>query len=154
MSQPGPRFTYADYGWPQRRDAPVLSREYFPGSARWLVLYDGHCPLCRRSVGWLQQRDRHGALHCLPLQTAGLLDAAGIALAEAMAGVQVLSRSGLRYQGADGILHAMASLPGWGWLRWAFAIPGFLPIARRVYRYIAKRRTRDEPCDGACNWHQ
>lgn len=127
--------------------------ELFPADARLLLLFDGLCPLCRRSVAWLRQRDRRHALHCLPLQTEGVLDALGIPLADAMGRMQAVSRDGERRQGADGVLWAVAQLPGWGWIRLLHSIPGAMPVARAIYRQIARRRAREE-CDGySCSLH-
>ena len=133
----------------------MLSSPLFAGPTRYVVLYDAQCPLCRRSVAWLSARNRHGALRCLPLQTEGVLDALGIPLNDALANLQVVSRSGDRYQGADGVLRAVGALSGWGWLRGVLRLPGSLPVARLVYREVARRRPRDpnENCDGACRWH-
>ena len=39
---------------------------------RLLVLYDGHCVLCNRSVRWLLRRDRHDRLRFAPAQSAAV----------------------------------------------------------------------------------
>jgi predicted DCC family thiol-disulfide oxidoreductase YuxK len=42
--------------------------------------------------------------------------------------------------GADAAPELLRLLPGKGWLAPLFAVPGVLPIARRVYGWIARRR--------------
>ncbi len=37
---------------------------------RLLVIYDGHCGLCNRSVRWLLRRDRHDRLRFAPPESA------------------------------------------------------------------------------------
>ncbi|RME28250.1 MAG: DUF393 domain-containing protein [Deltaproteobacteria bacterium] len=38
-----------------------------PRNARYLVLYDGECGFCDRTVQWLLDHDRDGVLHFAPL---------------------------------------------------------------------------------------
>lgn len=37
-------------------------------AARKIILYDGVCGLCHRSVAWIMARDRHHRFHYAPLQ--------------------------------------------------------------------------------------
>ena len=125
--------------------------DLFPGSTRLLVLYDGGCPLCRRSCAWLEARDRRGALHCVPLQRPGVLEPFGISHGEAMERLQVVSRTGERRAGADGLLWAVMALPGYRWLAWLLALPGVRPLARAAYGWVSRRRTRDGCTGGRCH---
>lgn len=119
----------------------------YPPSARLLVLFDQHCGLCRATVQWMSARDRRQRLVLLPLQTPMLLTDLGIAKSDALREIQVVARDGRRWHGADGVLEAVTALPGYGWLRGLWYVPGARPVGRWVYRQVARRRKRDV-CDG------
>ena len=44
------------------------------------------------------------------------------------------------FAGADAAPELLRLLPGKRWLAWPFSLPGVLPLARRVYAWIARRR--------------
>src|SRR5256884_6689349 len=44
------------------------------------------------------------------------------------------------FAGADAAPEILRLLPGRRWLAWPFRLPGVLPVARRVYGWIARRR--------------
>lgn len=114
----------------------------FPSRARLLVLYDAQCPLCVRSCAWLEARDRQGALTCVPLQEGDVLERLAVPRDEALRSIQVVARDGQRRSGADGILWALAQLPGYRWLAWLLALPGLRHLARLGYTAVSRSRHR------------
>jgi len=130
----------------------ITTAALFPFGTALVALYDGHCGLCRRSAAWLQVRDRAHRLNLVPLQTDGVLAYFHLSAAEAEGEMHVFSADGEHYAGADGVLHAVAQLPRYRLLRPLWSLPGVLPIARIIYRQVAKRRRRG--CvDGVCRLH-
>ena len=115
---------------------------------RLLVVYDGHCRLCNKSVRWLLLRDRRDRLRFVASESemaAGLLADLGFSaagpetiLVVRNAGgkaVQVLARS-------EAVLALLRELPRpWPWvaagLRW---VP--LPLRDSGYRLVARWRYR------------
>ncbi len=107
-----------------------------------VVLYDGACALCHRTVAWLHARDRDRRLWFAPLQgeTAARLrrlhpeipaDLDGVVLVDA-GEVHLRSRAllrGARYLGAP-----------WRWASWLAWLPG--PALDLVYRLVARVRYR------------
>lgn len=122
----------------------------FTPPVRFVVLYDGGCPICRRSVDWLMRRRGSDRLRPMALQTPGLLEALGVDEAAAMREIHVVAADGRVRRGADGVLVALAALPGWRWLGALALVPGALPAARFVYAQVAARRSRDACETGAC----
>lgn len=35
---------------------------------KWVVLWDGDCGFCRRSIEWVKSKDKHGVLYMTPYQ--------------------------------------------------------------------------------------
>jgi predicted DCC family thiol-disulfide oxidoreductase YuxK len=120
------------------------------GNAEFVLLYDQHCPICRRSVDFLLRQKGAGRLRPLPLQTPGILARYGIDEDAAMREIHVIGRDGRITVGADGVLRALAALPRWRWVGLLHHIPPALWVGRRVYRYIAANRKRDLCEEGTC----
>lgn len=110
-----------------------------------VVLYDGECGLCHRSVQFLLARDR-GRLWYAPLQgeTAQRLRAVHREIPATLESV-VLVDGGRAYLRSKAFLHLAKYLPApWRWayhLRWLPAFPldlGYRLIARIRYRVWGK----------------
>lgn len=118
--------------------------------ARWLVLYDGTCGLCRGSRRGLERLDWLKQFEWIPYQDAEVQRRApGLdpnALAREM---HVLSPQGRIYRGADalGVLFRRAPLL-WplGAIMW---LPPVLWLARKLYPIIARNRLR---IASSCPW--
>jgi len=115
---------------------------------RLLVIFDGRCGLCNRSVRWLVRRDREDRLRFVAAESekiAGLLERHGIGAAElgtilvvrdvGGAAERVLSRS-------EAVLATLGELPG-HWPKLA-AVLGRIPRPLRDlgYRLVARWRNR------------
>jgi predicted DCC family thiol-disulfide oxidoreductase YuxK len=107
-----------------------------------IVLYDGVCGLCNRSVRWLLRHERDHAMRFAPLQgpTAAALRAVHRNIPETLESV-VYVAGGKAYLRSKAFLHAATHLRApWRWghaLRW---LPGFL--LDLPYRLIAWLRYR------------
>lgn len=107
-----------------------------------LVLYDGECGLCDRSVRWILRHDARGRLRFAPLQgeTVARLRAQIVGIPTDLASV-VLVTDGQVYLRSKAAMHIAWHLR-WPWralygLRW---IPAF--IADLPYRLVAALRYR------------
>jgi predicted DCC family thiol-disulfide oxidoreductase YuxK len=119
-----------------------------PQGARAIVLYDGLCGLCDRSVQWLLQHDRRGELLFAPLQGetarpyleaargSGGTDLDTMVLVErdesGDESISVRSRAWFR-------IVRRLGLP-WSLLGALRALP--LPVAEALYRFVSRNRTR------------
>lgn len=107
-----------------------------------IVLYDGVCGLCSRSVRFLIRRDRDRVLRYAPLQgeTAAKLRAQHPEIPDVLSSVVLVDGGKVRLR-SKAFLYASRYLTRpwrWGWyLRW---LPGFL--IDLPYRLIARLRYR------------
>jgi predicted DCC family thiol-disulfide oxidoreductase YuxK len=107
-----------------------------------LLLYDGVCGLCARSVQFFVRHDRDRAMFYAPLQgeTAARLRQEHPEIPEAI-DTLVLVEEGKVYLRSRGVLRATRFLPApWRWLSWGLLVPTFL--ADPLYNLIARYRYR------------
>ena len=106
------------------------------------LVYDGDCGLCRRSVDLLRRWDREHRIALVPFQDQASVAAFGIPLPALAAAMHLVlpPPDGRVLAGADAAPEILRLLPGKGWLVWGFRVPGVMPLARRIYALIARRR--------------
>lgn len=119
-----------------------------------IVLFDGGCPICRRTVRTLRRLDWHGRLQFADATVAANRDAVapGLTEADAMQQMYVVDGTGRRYGGYDAQMRIARELP----LLWPLSVAGRLPVLRTlgmsVYRFIAANRQRRGTCsDELCS---
>ncbi len=106
------------------------------------LIYDGDCGFCRRSVDLLQRWDREQRIALIPFQDQARMAAFGIPLPALAAAMHLIlpAPDGRVLAGADAVPELLRLLPGKRWLALGFRVPGVLPVARRLYAWIARRR--------------
>src|SRR5213595_3625748 len=104
------------------------------------LIYDGECGFCRKCVDLVLRRDREHRLEVIPFQDQERVAAFGIPLTALAAAMHLVLPDGRVFAGADAAPELLRLLPGKRWLAWPFSLPGVLPLARRVYAWIARRR--------------
>jgi predicted DCC family thiol-disulfide oxidoreductase YuxK len=114
-------------------------------SADWtyLVLYDGECGLCDRTVQWLLRHDKKRVLRYSPLQGDTARPFVGERTSfNTMALVERGADGSTRmYERSRGVLRTLARLGGvWRVLAWVRVLPAFLTDL--PYRVIARYRYR------------
>jgi len=123
-------------------------------SSRAVVLYDGLCPLCRKSVAilkrldWLKRlsyRDARDTEHlpesAVPLEPGRLLEE-----------MHLVTPDRRRVHTGFRAFRWMAGHLPLLWLLWPWLfLPGIPWLGRKLYRWIAKHRYHLVPCDdGQC----
>jgi predicted DCC family thiol-disulfide oxidoreductase YuxK len=104
-----------------------------------VVIYNEACSFCRRWAEHLRRWDRAGRVALLPLQDDRAPALAGRPRSALEQAVHVVLPTGEVAAGAAALRALCPFLPG-GWLvRLALAVPGALPVAERVYFYVARR---------------
>jgi len=119
-----------------------------------IVLFDGGCPICRRTIRTLQRLD-----WLEQLQFADATDdeirrrvAPALTLDEAMRQMNVVDGSGRLSGGFDAQLRIARRVPALWLLGVLGALPGVRQIGSAVYRYIAAHRKRQGVCsDDLCS---
>lgn len=101
-----------------------------------LVLWDGDCGFCRRSVQWLQKQDRYGALKFQPNQEADISPQLRQACQSA---VHVIKSDGEILKAGRAVLFC-AQFTRWHQLARMGQWPIFLPFIELGYALVAKNR--------------
>ena len=108
-----------------------------------VVLFDGGCGLCSRTVRFLLRRDARGRMRFAPLGSVAataLLRARGVALADVPDSVVVVDDDGVHVR-SSAVLRLLPELRApWSWLGIAALVP--CPIRDVAYRIVARHRLR------------
>ena len=106
-----------------------------------VLIFDGECGFCRRSVRILRSRARR-LPSIVAWQTINPEDF-GTTEAECRAAVQHVGSDGRVRAGADAIARLLreAGQP-WSIVGRVMAMPGAIQIARIIYRWVARNRSR------------
>ncbi len=105
------------------------------------LIYDGECGFCRRSVDLVRRWDREHRLVLVPFQDEARVARLGIPLPALAAAMHLVRPDGRVFAGADAAPEILRLVPGGRLLAWLFRVPGVLPVARRVYGWIARQRS-------------
>ncbi len=121
--------------------------------ARPVVINDGECPFCLRSLARFQRRDKHDAFEYVPRQTDGL-DERFPKLAEGdfNTGMRLIHADGSIDVGADAVYGIARRGSVFRWFAWLYRVPGLTWVFRKMYAWVAANRYRlGKSCDdGAC----
>lgn len=104
------------------------------------LIFDGECGMCQQAVAIVKRWDREHVLRFVPFQDETAVARFGIELPALAAAMHLVLSDGRVYAGADAVPQLLRLFPGKRWLAPLFWIPGVLPIARRIYAWIARRR--------------
>jgi predicted DCC family thiol-disulfide oxidoreductase YuxK len=125
---------------------------------RLIIIYDGHCVLCTKTVAKLLTLRTTAIIESIPLQdertdtllpqgyNRDLLDKE----------IHVIDMSNGRIiRGADAVVYVMTKLPSLRFVSIMYRIPGMKSLASRIYQWVAKRRYdlfgKTDECDsGHC----
>lgn len=119
-----------------------------------VVLYDGQCPLCQRSVAWLRRLDWLKKLEFRDARMTANLPACAVPLdpKRLLDEMHVVPPGGATaYAGFRAFRYIAGRLP----LLWVtvpfWYVPGVPTIGQRVYLWVAKSRYQLVPCNhGEC----
>jgi predicted DCC family thiol-disulfide oxidoreductase YuxK len=118
------------------------------------VLYDGHCPLCNRTVRVLRFFDLFARLECLDFRRLNLAEYNrrhnfALTIQDLDREMYVISR-GQSYIGYYGYRVLAVALPAFWLLSPLMFLPGVSWVGERVYGYIARNRLGLVHCDSHC----
>lgn len=133
-------------------EPPSLADQH---AGRGIVLYDGVCPLCVRSVAILKSLDWFGRLHFQNCRDVKNLPAASVPLDPK----KMLDEMHVLPPGRD---RAYAGFAAFRWIAWRLPLllplapflylPGVPWLGNKAYLWVAKNRFRLVPCkDGVCH---
>jgi predicted DCC family thiol-disulfide oxidoreductase YuxK len=123
-------------------------------SNRAIVLYDGACPLCRKSVAVLRRLDWRKRLTYQDARDSDHLppSAVPLKLARLLQEMHLLTPDKMRVYAGYQAFRWMAGRLPLLWPMWPLLfLPGVPWVGRRIYRWVAKNRYNLVPChNGAC----
>lgn len=122
-----------------------------PRLGKAIVVYDGECPFCIRSVAWLERLDWVGTLRYINARDDDALRRAGIAVERE----RLLEQMHVVVPGGNQVFRGFAALR---WLAWRLPLllplaplmhwPGFPPLGQQLYLWVARNRFQLLPCHG------
>jgi predicted DCC family thiol-disulfide oxidoreductase YuxK len=125
-----------------------------PYSPSLVVLFDGGCPICRRTVRTLQRLDWFRRLQFADATNPTNRErvAPGLTASAAMQQMYVVDPHGRRHGGYDAQVRLARELPAL-WPFWLVGgLPGVRQIGTAVYRHVAANRQRHGHCsDELCS---
>jgi len=127
---------------PSGRAAPASLNAPLPSGARLLVIYDGWCGVCTRTVRWLLRHDLDRRIVALPNQTPGVRERAGLTKEQVDRSAWAIDASGRRYEGAAAVNRALDELDRWRFLAALFRLPVIRQLEEVFYRWFSANRGR------------
>jgi predicted DCC family thiol-disulfide oxidoreductase YuxK len=122
------------------------------------MLYDGRCRICTASAERIRRLDTEHSLDVLSLHEREVAARFPEITREAVLEEMHLVRpDGTIARGADSIRAVLRFLPRLRWLALLWFVPGFSPLARVGYKWVARNRYRwnKVTCDGdVCRIHR
>jgi predicted DCC family thiol-disulfide oxidoreductase YuxK len=124
---------------------------------RDVLLYDGHCRLCRAGVTTLSKMSRSSPLELKSFREPGVLEAfPGVSLERCENAMQLVLPNGRVLEGAEAVVQALRHR-WFGKLLLLYYLPVIRQLANAAYGLIARYRFRilgrDCP-EGTCSIHQ
>jgi predicted DCC family thiol-disulfide oxidoreductase YuxK len=111
---------------PQRPDAPIL-------------IFDGDCGFCSSWVRRAKRLDVRDAVRTVALQDPAATQLSGQSVARLRQAAHFVRTDGVVFAGAAAAREFARYLRGGSLVRAVAAIPGAMPIAERVYGWVARR---------------
>lgn len=108
-----------------------------------IVLFDGHCRLCRAGARRLHALARPGAIELRDFQQPGVLAAfPGLTYDECMRAMILVTPEGRRLHGAAAVAAALRTRPVLGLPAALYGVPGLRQLADALYAFVARHRYR------------
>jgi predicted DCC family thiol-disulfide oxidoreductase YuxK len=116
-----------------------------------LLVFDGRCGFCTRSVGWARALDRRGRIAMRPYQEPGVPESIGTDAATCSEAVQWQGPDGVRLEGAAAVNAVLDTVSG-------TRIPSIVyrataGVQERVYQWVADHRGRFPGMTPYCESH-
>lgn len=108
---------------------------------RSILVYDGQCSFCRRSVDRIARRDHSGTFEFVARQTEGLTERfPKLAEGDFNTGMRLITPDDAIHVGADAAYQIARRLRYWRRIAWLYHVPGIHWVTRAVYAWIAANR--------------
>jgi predicted DCC family thiol-disulfide oxidoreductase YuxK len=110
-------------------------------SKKAVLIYDGNCPVCKKTVRWIEENALEGVFEMLPCQSREVKGRFPfIEEAVCMQAMQLVLPDGTVLSGEKAIPEILKRLRKYDSAAELFKLPGSEKIARSFYRWFADRR--------------
>jgi predicted DCC family thiol-disulfide oxidoreductase YuxK len=124
------------------RSDPDSIGPLMPRNARLLVVYDGWCGVCARSIRWIRRRDPGGRIAALPNQQPGLRERTGLTKGQVDRFAWAIDADGRRYRGAAAVNRVLEELGRWRYPALLYRAPGIRQAEDLFYHWFSINRGR------------
>lgn len=107
-----------------------------------VLIFDGYCGFCTRTVGWLLRLDRRHRLVALPYQAGHVLGEYALTAAECDEAAWAIAPDGGRHRGAGAINAALGAALGTRAPLLVYRLPGMRWLQEAVYAWVSRNRRR------------
>ena len=104
------------------------------------LIYDGDCGFCRDAVALVARWDRDRRVTLIPFQDHARVAGFALPLPALAAAMHLVLPDGRVFAGADAAAELLRLFPGKRWVAEICTLPGVLPVLRRAYAWVARRR--------------
>jgi len=106
-----------------------------------VLIFDGQCPVCRKTVEFIRENSPRGAFEFLPCQKEEVRQRfPAIKRAQCMRAMQLVLPDGAVLSGEKALPEIVKRLRRYGGLARLFDLPGSGTLSRAFYRWFADRR--------------
>ena len=108
---------------------------------RAVLIYDGNCPVCRKTIEWIRENERKGAFEMLTCQSGSRRRRfPHMEEAVCMQAMQLILPDGTVLPGEKAMPEILKRLKKYSSVAEVFKLPGSETISRAFYRWFADRR--------------
>ncbi len=107
-----------------------------------VLIFDGYCGFCTRTVGWLLRLDRRNRLVALPYQAGHVLARYGLTAQACDEAAWAFSPDGRRHRGAGAINAALGAALGTRVPLAVYRLPGVRQAQEALYTWVSRNRRR------------
>jgi predicted DCC family thiol-disulfide oxidoreductase YuxK len=109
---------------------------------RLILVFDGNCGFCTRSVRLLEALDRDRRVTAVPFQKRGVPASVGLTVEECEETAWAIAPDGGRYRGAEAVNAVLAVALGTAMPLSLYSLPGIKQLQDNVYSLVAANRDR------------
>ncbi len=108
---------------------------------RSVLIYDGKCPVCQKTMGWIKENARRGAFEMIPCQSDAVKERFPfIEEATCMRAIQLILPDGKVLSGEKAMPEILKRLKRYSSAAEIFRLPGSDILSRAFYNWFADKR--------------
>jgi predicted DCC family thiol-disulfide oxidoreductase YuxK len=125
----------------QRAESIMTDRKEKEKPKKAVLIYDGNCPVCGKTVAWIKDNAKRGAFEMLPCQAVSIKKRfPSITRAVCMQAMQLVLPDGTVLSGEKALPEVLKRLRRYSSAAALFKLPGSETLSRAFYRWFADRR--------------